>query len=135
MVLADGKMPGLSVREGWGTLTGLSPFVAVVVSSLRRGTSFAETAVPLLLLGNGTETVVMNGFVPTRKAKKFFGEMFYTELLGGTAPREAAHRAVLAMLRTREYSSPSVWGAFVVWGGSLRVGGSAHSPGTHPDGR
>jgi len=134
IVLADGKMPGLSVREGIGCLTGVSPFVGVVVSDLRTGISFNQTIVPLLLLSNGTRTVVMNGFVPTRKAKRFFGEMFYTELLAGRPPREAAHRAVLAMLRNREYASPSIWGAFVVWGGAVRVSAPERLPGMRPDG-
>jgi CHAT domain-containing protein len=135
MVLADGKMPGLSLREGLGNLTGLSPFVGIVVSSLRPGVSFSETLVPLVLLSNGTGTVVMNGFVPTRKAKRFFGEMFYTELLAGSHPREAAQRAILAMLRAREYASPSVWGAFVIWGGNVRASESERLPETHPAGR
>jgi hypothetical protein len=112
----------------------VSPFVVVVVSDLRTGISFNQTIVPLLLLSNGTRTVVMNGFVPTRKAKRFFGEMFYTELLAGRPPREAAHRAVLAMLRNREYASPSIWGAFVVWGGAVRVSAPERLPGMRPDG-
>lgn len=134
IILADGKMPGLSVREGIGCLTGVSSFVGVVVSDLRTGIAFNQTIVPLLLLANGTGTVVMNGFVPTRKAKRFFGEMFYTELLAGREPREAAHRAVLAMLRDREYASPSIWGAFVVWGGAVRVAAPERWPGMRPDG-
>ena len=135
MVLADGRMPGLSIREGLGSLTGLWPFVGAVVSSLRRGTSFRQTAVPLVLLSNGTGTVVMNGFVPTRKAKKFFGEMFYTELLAGKQPNDAAQRALLAMVRNREYASPSIWGAFMVWGGVVRVSESERLPEMRRGGR
>jgi len=135
MVLADGRMPGLSVREGVGSLTAMAPFVGIVVSSLRRGVSFNQTAVPLVLLSNGTGTVAMNGFVPTRKAKKFFGEIFYTELLAGRHPREAAHSAVLAMARNREYASPSVWGAFVVWGGIVKASEYERSPEMRPGGR
>jgi len=57
----------------------------------------------------------MNGFVPLRKAKKYFNEVFYTNLAGGASVAGAFRAVQLDMIHTPGYQSPLVWGQFFLW--------------------
>ena len=68
------------------------------------------------LFTNGSGSVMLSSSIPARKAKKFFGEVFYTSLLAGKSIPASFRKAQIDMVRTPEYSSPYVWGGFVLWG-------------------
>jgi len=115
-ILSDGKAFNTSRRVPWERFFLLPPFPVAVVSDLGTGGATMHREFPFLFLGGGTPTLVLQSYVPTRKTKKFFGEIFYTATLDGAPPRAAARQAVLEMIRTPEYSSPSLWAPFMIWG-------------------
>lgn len=113
---SDGKALDTWKPVPWERFALLPPFPTVIVSDLGAGGATVRPEFPLLLLANGTPTVVVQSYPPSRKTKKFFGEIFYTATLSGLAPRAAARQTQLEMLRTPEYAAPSIWAPFMVWG-------------------
>ena len=116
LTLSDGESPETVRRVPLGELLSLPRIPAVVVSDLDDQRLGVRPAEPYLFLANGTQEVVFTSTVPSRKAKKFFGEVFYTALLAGDDVRGAYRKAQLEMIRTGEYSSPFTWAPFVLWG-------------------
>lgn len=115
VVLSDGKSQTFPEEVAVGRMLALPATPAIVLSNLSPGGTVYHTGIPLILEVNGTAATVMNGFVPLRKAKKYFNEIFYTTLLtGATVP--GAFRAVqLDMIRSETYRSPLLWGQFFLW--------------------
>lgn len=116
LVLSDGKSQTFPAEVPVGRLLALPPTPAIVVSNLSPGGTFYHTGIPLLFAFNGTGATVMNGFVPLRKAKKYFNEVFYTNLFNGATAAGAFRAVQLDMIRTPVYQSPLVWGQFFLWG-------------------
>ena len=73
--------------------------------------------VPFAFGANGSGTIVMNVVLPTRSAKKAFGEAFYTALLQGMSAEEAVRKAQREMIGSRQFPTPAFWAPFMVWGG------------------
>jgi CHAT domain-containing protein len=118
LYLSDGES-----REGGRAfpLTVLSALPSariVVVSSLTSGLPSFDPLVPFAIGANGSGTIVMNVFMPTRGAKKAFGELFYTGLLQGMSAEEAVRKAQVEMIRGKQFSTMAAWGAFMVWSGN-----------------
>ena len=114
--LSDGKSAETLKRIPLGDMLSIMPAPTVVVSDLddaRRGVRPAEA---YLFLAKGTQEAIMTSIVPSRKAKKYFGEVFYTALLTGVPARVAYERAMLEMIRNRDFSLPHNWGPFFLWG-------------------
>jgi CHAT domain-containing protein len=86
------------------------------VSDLDEHRTGIRPSEPYLFLANGTQEIVFTSTVPSRKAKKFFGEIFYTTLLTGADVRAAYRKAQLEMIRTADYASPFTWAPFFLWG-------------------
>jgi CHAT domain-containing protein len=116
MILSDGKSLTSRATVLLGECTAFPASPAVIVSNLSAGQASAHTVLAPLLLANGSGLVIMNAYTPSRKAKKVFGEAFYTSLLGGTNARSALRKAQGEMIRNPEFSSPLVWGTFFLWG-------------------
>ncbi|HMK39482.1 MAG TPA: CHAT domain-containing protein [Bacteroidota bacterium] len=115
-MLSDGESAESMKRTPLGELLSLPPVSAVVVSDLDEQRLGIRPAEPYLFLANGTPQVVFTSMVPSRKAKKFFGEIFYTALLAGGDVRTAFRKAQLEMIKTGEYASPCTWSPFFLWG-------------------
>jgi hypothetical protein len=60
--------------------------------------------------------VIGNGFTPSRKTKKFFGEVFYTALLGGNSVQSAYRKVQMEMIKNPDYAPQFVWAPFFLWG-------------------
>ena len=116
VLLSDGKGINSTRRILLGELCTLPPAATVIISDLGKAGPRVEPVQALLFLMNGSETVIVNGFATTRKAKKYFGEMFYTARLAGQTSQAAFRQAQLAMIKNPEYSSPFHWGGFFLWG-------------------
>jgi tetratricopeptide (TPR) repeat protein len=116
VILPDSRSPEMARSILQEELLGLPPFPVVVLSNLSPKYSSIHPAEPYLFLANGGRTVIMDGFPPERKTKKYFGEVFYTALLSGKLPCEAFHQAQLDMIRNPDYRSMHTWGAFFLWG-------------------
>ena len=115
-ILSDGESAGTMKHIPLGQLLSLPPVPAVVVSDLDEHRAGIRPSEPYLFLANGTQEIVFTSTVPSRKAKKFFGEIFYTTLLTGADVRAAYRKAQLEMIRTADYASPFTWAPFFLWG-------------------
>ena len=115
-VLSDGESVGSLKHIPLGQLLSLPGVPAVVVSDLDEHRMGIRPAEPYLFLANGTQEIVFTSTVPARKAKKFFGEIFYTTLLTGADVRTAYRKTQLEMIRTADYASPFTWAPFFLWG-------------------
>jgi tetratricopeptide (TPR) repeat protein len=116
VVLSDGKSADVMKRIPAGELMGIPPSMTVIVSDLDGGRLGIRPAEPYLFLANGTQQVIFTSRTPSRKAKKLFGELFYTSVLGGAASRTAYHEAQVAMIKSAEFGRPSAWAWFTLWG-------------------
>ncbi|MCK5571313.1 MAG: CHAT domain-containing protein, partial [Bacteroidetes bacterium] len=114
--LSDGKSFASSAQVLLGDLFSLQVFPTVVISNLSRGGTVPHVSIPYICLANGSGVVIMTGFVPSRKTKRYFGELFYTGLLSGKTSATAFWQVQLGMMKNPEYSSPHMWGAFFLWG-------------------
>ncbi|HCV42932.1 MAG TPA: hypothetical protein DGH68_05575, partial [Bacteroidetes bacterium] len=65
---------------------------------------------------NGSSSVIVNNYPSSRKAKKMFGEIFYTTLLAGRTTEDAYRQALLDMIKNKEYAAVYVWSPFSLWG-------------------
>lgn len=115
-VFSDGKAFDTMTEVPWGELFSLPAFPTVVVSDLSDQPQGLHRAQALVFLMNGSSVVVMNGLPPLRRAKKYFGELFYTALLAGSTGAAAFRTAPLEMLKDRQYASPHMWAPFWLWG-------------------
>jgi CHAT domain-containing protein/tetratricopeptide (TPR) repeat protein len=116
VILSDGESAEGTKRIPLGDLLSLPRIPAVVVSDIDAHRLGIRPAEPYLFLANGTQEVVFTSTVPSRKAKKFFGEIMYTALLSGADVRSAYRKAQLEMIRTGDYASPFTWAPFFIWG-------------------
>lgn len=116
LVLSDGKSAETMKRVPLGDLLSIEPAPTVLVSDLDEQRTGIRPAEAYLFLSNGTQQAILTSITPSRKAKKFFGEIFYTTLLTGAAPRVAYQSAVLEMIRNRDFTSPHNWAPFFLWG-------------------
>ncbi|MFN0157410.1 MAG: CHAT domain-containing protein [Bacteroidota bacterium] len=113
---SDGQSGTTTKRALWGEMYSIPAVGALLFSDLGDDTEMHRTSLVQTLLMSGSGKVVLNSFVPLRKCKKFFGEIFYTSLLGG-ADVDGAMRAVqLAMIKSPEYSATHMWAPFFLWG-------------------
>jgi tetratricopeptide (TPR) repeat protein len=116
VVLSDGESAESIKRIPLGELLSLPPVTAIVVSDLDEHRLGIRPSEPYLFLANGTQEIVFTSTVPSRKAKKYFGEIFYTTLLAGADVRTAYRKAQLEMIRTADYASTFTWAPFFLWG-------------------
>jgi CHAT domain-containing protein/tetratricopeptide (TPR) repeat protein len=115
-VLSDEASSDIMKRIPSGELLSMHPFNSVVVSDLDPGRSGIRPPEAYLFFAAGTQHLVFTSRAPSRKAKKIFGELFYTALLTGMHTRAAFHKAQLDMLKMPEYAPPHVWAPFFLWG-------------------
>ena len=114
-VLADSESPEILRHVMLGDLLSIATPRSVVVSDLDGARLGVRPAEPWLFFAGGAQDVVFTSWVPTRKGKKYFGELFYTALLAGADVPGAFRKAELGMINAGEYSSPAIWGAFTLW--------------------
>ena len=116
LVLSDGKSVSTTKQILLGELFSLPSFPTVILSNLGNPFFGGEQHISQILLTNGSSAIITNTYPPARKTKKFFGEIFYTALLGGATPAAAFRQTQLEMIKNREYSSPHLWAPFELWG-------------------
>ncbi|MDH3253024.1 MAG: CHAT domain-containing protein, partial [Ignavibacteria bacterium] len=116
VLLSDGKAFNTTTSVLWGELYSIPPFPTVVVSDLAEDRATVRPSLPYLFLATGTTAVVGQMYVPMRKTKKYFGEVFYTTLLTGSSSEAAFRQMQLEMIRNPEYSPSYIWAPFALWG-------------------
>jgi len=71
---------------------------------------------PFALLANGTQTVIATMWQGERKSKKYFGEVFYTNLQLGASASVAYQQAVVALGNREEFSPVTMSGLYYQFG-------------------
>jgi len=99
-----------------GDLLRISPPQTIVFSDISPTAGELSRYAPLAFLANGTPTVIGTMWQGDRKAKKYFGEMFYTSLKAGLPASQAYHDAVSALEKKQEFSQLHRWGLFYMFG-------------------
>ena len=123
-VLGDGITEDGSAPVPLSALFVFPAVRSVVLFNLSDHVPSVERAVAAALLIDGSSAVVLNASPLTRKAKKFFGEGFYTALQSGATVHAAAASAQEAMLHSKELSPAQFWAPIMVWG----TGGGREQP-------
>jgi len=116
IVLGDGVSVDGSLPYSIGSIFSLPTVPAVVISNLSVRTPSMDRSVAAAFLAHGATSVVANATPMTRKAKKVFGEGFYTALQGGATVPMALRSAQTMMAKTRDLSSPGLWAPIMHWG-------------------
>lgn len=111
--LALAQRNALIEYEKIGTLFSLAPYATTVVSVLNNQPRHAS--IPRIIRMNGASNVVINLFLPMRKAKKMFNELFFTKLMSGESAERAYRAAIREMITMQEYKTPHLWAAFSLW--------------------
>ncbi|HEV8539442.1 MAG TPA: CHAT domain-containing protein [Bacteroidota bacterium] len=89
---------------------------ALVFSNISPAAGGLSRYAPMLFLAGGTRTVIVTMWQGERKAKKYFGEVFYTDLMSGTPASAAYHHAMTAMTKSEEFSRIHRWGLYYQFG-------------------
>src|ERR1051325_72196 len=116
LLLADGITPFGVRGASLGELLAVPKPQALVLSIISNRPGAFSRYAPLIFLANGTRTIVASEWQVDRKAKKFFGEGFYTALLGGVSMGDAYRHAIEALLKQGEFSLLQRWGAYYRFG-------------------
>ena len=115
LLLCDGKSSSGITQLALGELPALPGSGAVLVSNLATRMPTLDRSIPYALRSTGSGVAILNVFPPTRKAKKDFGEAFYTALQGGSSVPAAYRKTQEAMIGRKETAPPSMWAAFLLW--------------------
>ena len=116
MQLSDGKTPfGLS-EVPLGELLNFSMPPTFIISNISTTPGGLSRYSPMALLASGTQTLIVTMWQGERKSKKYFGEVFYTNLMSGVSSRESYQRAMVALASKREFSQVHRWGLYFRYG-------------------
>ncbi len=116
LLLADGITPFGVRGASLGELLAVPKPQALVLSNISTHPGAFSRYAPLIFLANGTRIIVASEWQVDRKAKKYFGEGFYTALLGGVSMGDAYRHAIETLLKQGEFSLLQRWGAFYQYG-------------------
>lgn len=70
----------------------------------------------MAFLAGGSRNVILTMWQGERKAKKYFGEVFYTNLMAGISTSTCYHQAIVAMLKNEETMKSFQWGLYYQFG-------------------
>jgi len=116
VVLSDGATPyGLRPVQFGSLLTVPYPPV-LVFSNISPVPGALSRYAPMLFLAGGSHTVIATMWQGERKAKKYFGEVFYTNVMSNVSASTAYQQAMVAMATNSEYSRPHRWGLYYQFG-------------------
>jgi len=115
VLLSDGQSSTGITRLALGELPALPGSGAVLVSNLALRMPILDRSIPYALRAAGNGAAILNVFPSTRKAKKDFGEAFYTALQGGASVPAAYRKTQEVMIERKETAAPSMWAAFLLW--------------------
>jgi CHAT domain-containing protein len=116
VLVSDGQSATSTSRVSAGKLASCAPAGTVILSNLAASIRPLQSSLPALILATGTPLVITNGVQSARKAKKVFGEMYYTGLVSGLSSPAAFRKAQMEMARDKMYAGPQYWAPFMLWG-------------------
>ncbi|MGA2624003.1 MAG: CHAT domain-containing protein [Bacteroidota bacterium] len=116
VVLSDGATPAGMREIPLGKLLALPPAQTILFSNISPIPGGLFRYAPLALLANGTQTVIATMWQGERKSKKYFGEVFYSNLQLGASASVAYHQAVVALANREEFSPVNRSGLYYQFG-------------------
>ena len=116
IILSDGKLNSGYRKISVGNLLDLVPPRILIFANVSNTNGDLMSLVPLGFLANGTPTVIVNMWQGERRARRYFDEMFYTNLKTGMSVDYAYRDAIIAMSRNAEYSDIHSCGMFYRFG-------------------
>ena len=116
MTVSDGKTPFGVRGVSLGQMLGMVTPQTLVLSNVSPTPGGLSLYAPLIFLANGSKSVIATMWQGDRKTKKYFGEVFYTNLLGGIPASTAFHTATVTMAKSEEYGRLYRWGLYFRFG-------------------
>lgn len=116
ILLSDGATPAGMREISLGRMLAIPPAQTILFSNLSPIPGALFRYAPFALLANGTQTVIATMWQGERKSKKYFGEVFYTNLQLGASASAACHQAVVALVNREEFSPVSRSGLYYQFG-------------------
>ena len=116
VVLADGR-PAYGAKDiSLGEMLDIPTPEILVFSNISNIPGSLSRYAPLLFLANGTSTVITSMWQGDRRAKKAFGEGFYTSLFMGSTASEAYFKSVATMAKSEDLNHVQRWGLYYQFG-------------------
>jgi tetratricopeptide (TPR) repeat protein len=116
ITLADGTITDRLRQVSIGELSQLPACQVALLSNVSATPGMLARYIPNLMLVNGSRAVIATMWRGDRKAKRYFGEVFYTNLTAGLPVNDAYRLAILSLLKRNEYSLPHRWGLYYRFG-------------------
>ncbi len=116
MVLSDGIHANGTSNVSLGEMSGIPAPDILVFSNIGNRPGQLYRYVPALYLALGTRTVITTMWQGDRKAKKVFGEQFYTALLAGQTGTDAYGQAIREMANNPDANHVQRWGLYYQYG-------------------
>lgn len=116
MTLSDGRTPDGIALVSLGAMMGIPPPQTLIISNINPKAGGLWRYPAMAALASGSQTVVLSMWQGERKSKKYFGEIFYTNLMGGTSSATSYHFAMMAMTKNEETSKLYQWGLYYQFG-------------------
>lgn len=116
LVLSDGITPLKPCDIPFGGCMRERPPQTLVFSNISAVPGNLSFYGPLAFLAGGSRTVIATFWQGERKAKKYFGEVFYTNLITGRSASESYHAAMTALAKKEEFSQIYRWGLYYQFG-------------------
>ncbi len=116
ITLADGTVPDRLKQVSIGELLQLPACQVTLLSNVSATPGMLARYIPNLMLVNGSRAVIATMWRGDRKAKRYFGEVFYTNLTAGLPVNDAYRLAILSLLKRNDYSLLQRWGLYYRFG-------------------
>ena len=116
IVLSDGITPLKPSDVPFGECMRQAPPQTVIFSDISATPGGLSHYGALAFRVNGCRTVIGTFWQGERKAKKYFGEVFYTNLITGHSASDSYHAAMVALAKKEEFSAAYRWGLYYQFG-------------------
>ncbi len=116
LTLSDGHSPDGRRDVPLGEALEIPPPQALFFSNISPTQGGFFRYAPVAFLAAGTPEVIATMWQGERKAKKYFGEIFYTSLQSGMPADQAYDGATVVLSKSPDYSRPHRWGLFYLFG-------------------
>ncbi len=116
ILLSDGITPDGVALVPLGTMLGIHLPPTFIFSNVSPSAGGLWRYPAIATLAGGSQTVIFTMWQGERKAKKDFGEAFYTALMGGTLSSASYHQAMMTLSKNEETSKLYQWGLYYKFG-------------------
>jgi tetratricopeptide (TPR) repeat protein len=114
--LSDGTLASGPTDVPLGTLMSLKPPSTLVFSNVSATAGGLDRYAPIAFMASGVRNFIGTLWQGDRKAKKYFGEVFYSNVMTGVPVATAYHMAVLALSKNPEFDKVHRWGSYYRFG-------------------